>query len=169
MFAQRGKFRDLADSRGFLFEPFDEEHFAEFGDDYFADWIRNSGDLYYGDWLENLRMLTEEQSEKFASTLNVIIKTDLAIRDVLRRVGEVDAVITDLVFPSPAIVKSNLLHFPICSLNPLMLYPEGPPCFSGFSTKKPNQDLWSEYTRLFTRFMSKFQELLVEWYRSEGL
>ncbi|NP_001310025.1 uncharacterized UDP-glucosyltransferase YjiC-like [Tetranychus urticae] len=167
MFANRQKYKHLADRRGFQFVPFDEEVFAGEKLTPFMTWLERSYDLFHKDAIERFKCFTQKDRESYAEFVDGYIKTNEALERVLKSV-EVDLIIGDLLVPFPVMAKSKIPYIPIASLNPLTLFPNGPPAFSGLSVhsgKKEREEFHSAYEYA----MAPHKEKINNWLHEHGL
>lgn len=164
-------YRQLAESRGFQFVPFKKKFFPtreKENEDFFTDWIKKTSHLFHGSWMDNLRKFTDLDYDKMSTMFIMTKEVNDAIEDALKEVKQIDAIISDLVDPLPCVINSGLISFPICSCNPLIIYPNDPPGFSGFSTKQKNHQLWNEFKQLNEKLFSKFAKLFIDWLQSNS-
>ncbi|XP_074599741.1 NDP-glycosyltransferase YjiC-like [Brevipalpus obovatus] len=169
IFAQREDMRHIAQKRGFQFIPFDEDIFEGSDPQPFHTIIEETAHLFHKDPIEALRSATDEDKEREAKFLDDLIRVDEAIGRILARNGNIDMVISDLIHESPSLVKSGILHVPLISTNPLLLYhANGIPVSAGFATNQKGSALVEEYKMLVDSVHSLFNDRLRNWYISSG-
>lgn len=167
VFANRKKYKHLADKRGFQFIAFDENIFADEKTTPFMAWLEKSFDLFHKDATERFRSFTQADRESYAAFVEGYIKTNEALERVLKSV-DIDLIIGDLLVPFPCMAKSKVPYIPIASLNPLVLFVNGPPEFSGLSVHSDKKQ-WNEFREVFEWAMTPHKDKLNKWLHEHGL
>ncbi|NP_001310023.1 uncharacterized UDP-glucosyltransferase YdhE-like [Tetranychus urticae] len=157
-FAHREKHRHLAVEGGFSFIPFDETLWKVNLDELMLRLFDLSVAKFRKDPVERLleKYPNEEEADKLLSIYYDVVNQALD-KIISDEIVKFDAIIVDFVSPSPPLYKSPIPWFPICSLNPLVLYPSGPPPFSGYSVNS-DQSNWDEFRKIHRQAHSNLIE-----------
>ncbi|XP_074594114.1 uncharacterized protein LOC141849620 isoform X2 [Brevipalpus obovatus] len=171
IFTQVKIFEKIALDHGFEFLPLDGDLMNESFAGHLVNWIVENAN-FFENWVESVTNSTKEDAERFGQMFGSH-EFDDALERTLNKLCNIDAIIYDLVYPHPFIAKRpELIGIPIISWNPLSLYRNGPPYFSGLSTKETeenNKTEWEKFGEGFLRLWSTMTEKMKEWYRSAGL
>ncbi|XP_074599745.1 putative UDP-glucosyltransferase YojK [Brevipalpus obovatus] len=168
LFAQREGFRDMAESHGFEFIPFDETIFDNGDVEPYNEWTRMNSRLFRLDGVERYRQFTPEDRERFAIIAKDYPLTDQALAKIFREIKNIDVIVFDILLKFPSVYECGIPCVSIASLNPLILYPDGVPAFAGFSTKLKDPVLFEDYYRAYREAWSGFTKQLKDWYISCG-
>ncbi|NP_001310045.1 uncharacterized UDP-glucosyltransferase YdhE-like [Tetranychus urticae] len=150
-FTHRERYRSLAEKRGVSFIPFGEDFVDANVEQLMINLIETFADKFRKEPLECLREMakfadaglgdTGAQMMAFFEPLNKIIT---------ERINEFDAIIADMPGPILNLYNHLIPCFPLISTAPLVLYPSGPPCSSGYSVNS-DKSKWSEFKDVFNK------------------
>ncbi|NP_001310051.1 sterol 3-beta-glucosyltransferase-like [Tetranychus urticae] len=157
-FAHREKHRNLADKRGFSFIPFDDTLVAINTEEFLFQWIDAAGDKLRQEPLKLCHDMINDESEETAAQAYFFIALNGAMDAIVSdKNNKFDAIVVDLPAPFPFLYKHSIPWFPLASMNPLILYPTGPPPFSGYSVSS-DQSNWDEYREAYQLAHAKLTE-----------
>ncbi|NP_001310024.1 uncharacterized UDP-glucosyltransferase YjiC-like [Tetranychus urticae] len=168
-FAHREKHRHLAVKRGFSFIPFDSQLGETALEDAIFQWIDAFADKFRQEPLKRCKEMTLEEQEAFRAQAEFFAALNAALdRIVSNENNKFDGIVSDLPAPYPFLYKHSIPWFPLASLNPLILYPKGPPPFSGYSVNSDPSN-WDEFREAYQRAHSKLTEVTNENLTAAGL
>ncbi|NP_001310029.1 uncharacterized UDP-glucosyltransferase YdhE-like [Tetranychus urticae] len=168
-FANRLHHKKLADKRNFKFIPFDEKLFENVRPASAPEWFDGYLHKFRSDALSIFKDWTSEESEIFGSIVNVYRRNSIALEAIFKENADnFDLFIGDFVMMNPAFHKAPFPCALLLSMNPLPLYPNGPPAWSGFSVKEKDTEKWSKFRELGGVASKIFRENLYSWWRSTG-
>ncbi|NP_001310080.1 uncharacterized UDP-glucosyltransferase YdhE-like [Tetranychus urticae] len=148
-FVHREKYRHMAVKRGFSFIPFDESIWKVKLEEITLTWLDVLADKFRKDPVKRFLTKSPNEDEGFK---NLSVYYDVINQALDRIISDesvkFDAMIIDFVSPSPPLYNNPILWFPLCSLNPLVLYPLGPPPFSGYSVNSDKSN-WDEFRKIY--------------------
>ncbi|XP_074599747.1 UDP-glucuronosyltransferase 3A2-like [Brevipalpus obovatus] len=168
LYTQREAFRNLAESHGFEFIPFDEKFFETEEKDHFAQWTKNNAHLFRFDGVERYRQFQQADRERYGELMIEYPMINEALGKVLRETPEIDVLVVDMVVKFPCIYDSGIPCVKLASFNPLVLYPNGVPAWTGFSTKLKNRAIIEDYYKVYREGCSVLTDRMKNWYRSCG-
>nr|AHX56869.1 truncated UDP-glycosyltransferase 201F2 [Tetranychus urticae] len=156
-FTHREKYRHLAEKIGVSFIPLQmvdadgEELMIKLIDE-FADKFRKDPMECFLEMAKFAGLGLEDAEAQFMAFFEPLNKI------ITERSNEFDAIISD--FPGPLLrMYYHLIPcFPLVSTNPLVLYPSGPPCSSGYSVNS-DKSKWSQFKDVSNRANSIFLKL----------
>ncbi|XP_053212869.1 oleandomycin glycosyltransferase-like [Panonychus citri] len=168
-FAHRIRYKKLADLRGFKFIPLDESIFDELSNQPFLLWTEKNMNKFRDDPIGRYSNWTDEDKEMFASVVDDYKITNKAMEKLINENKDsFDILIGDFVTRYPALYLSPIPYIPIFSMNPLSLYPHGPPMFSGFSVNgDPNES--EKYRHVYQSSCARLREKLEIWWKSHDV
>ncbi|XP_053213424.1 NDP-glycosyltransferase YjiC-like [Panonychus citri] len=146
-FAHRNKHKHLADKRGFEFIPLDESLPGINMDEAIFQWIDMNGDKFRQPPLERYQGMDFESQEAVSAQAEFFFILDKALDKVVTE-NSFDLIVVDIPGPMPFLYKHSIPWIPLASLNPLILYPKGPPPFSGYSVNSDPSN-WSEFKEVY--------------------
>ncbi|XP_053208074.1 uncharacterized UDP-glucosyltransferase YdhE-like [Panonychus citri] len=168
-FVHRAHYKKLADKRGFKFLPYDESIFENLPPGPYVDWVERNLDKFRSDALQRYANWTDEDKEVCASMVNEIKIGDQAMGKFLdEHQDSFDILIGDFVTKYPSISRSTIPYIPIASMNPLLIYPRGPPPFSGYSVNVDKEKAL-EFRRIYRDSASKLFDKLHAWWKSSNV
>ncbi|NP_001310091.1 sterol 3-beta-glucosyltransferase-like [Tetranychus urticae] len=164
-FANHAKHKSLADRRDFKFIPFDEHHFKYLNP--VVKWINGLLHRFRSDALSIFNNWTHDEIDFFGSIVEHCDAKNRALEQVLKENEDnFDMFIGDFMSVYPAFYRTTLPWALVHSSNPICLYPEGPPAWSGFSVKEKEPEKWEKFRALFGEASSVLREKMYSWWKS---
>lgn len=112
---------------------------------------------------------SDEDREIFSSAIDEAHITDKALGQVLDQYkGQFDIVIGDFIYRYPSLHTSSIPFIQLFSLNPLLLYPNGPPAYSGYSVNVDRRAS-QKFRIIFNTAASRLRDKLYSWWSFHGL
>ncbi|NP_001310030.1 uncharacterized UDP-glucosyltransferase YjiC-like [Tetranychus urticae] len=165
-FVNRSYLSKLAEKHGFNFIPFDESFFSQLSSKPFENWVETNLDKFRSDALTRYSNWSDQDKELFTIITDSYEPTNQALEKVLKEHHDsFDIFIGDFITRYPALYQLTKPYIPLCSMNPLSIYPEGPPPFSGYSVKVDQQTA-EQFKKLYFDATSRFGEKLTPWWES---
>ncbi|XP_053206607.1 UDP-glucuronosyltransferase 2B7-like [Panonychus citri] len=168
-FAQRLKYKKLADQHGFDFISFDEEVIGAECEEEVLKWMDANAEKFRQEPMERFKNYTEEEKESAAFGVEIFRKLNQVLIPILDG-NSFDAIVHDGLDLIDCIYKQTIPVISSLSAAPLVLYEKGPPGMSGLSVNS-DPKLWVEYQNYCVDANSKrtenFNALLKESGRPE--
>ncbi|NP_001310026.1 uncharacterized UDP-glucosyltransferase YjiC-like [Tetranychus urticae] len=157
-FAHHEKHRHLAVKRGFSFIPFPKTlSVADMGQA-MNYWIALCGDEIRQEPLKRYLTMSVFERESLAGSVLYFTPLNNALNDIVNDENyKFDGIVGDLTAPFPFLYKNSIPWFPLTSLNPLVLYPKGPPPSSGYSVNSDPSN-WDEFREAYAKAHAKITE-----------
>ncbi|XP_053207652.1 NDP-glycosyltransferase YjiC-like [Panonychus citri] len=165
-FAQRLKYKKLADQHGFNFIPFDETIIGTACEDVFLKWIDANADKFRQEPIERFKNYTEEEKEAASFGVELYRKLNRTLIPILGA-NSFDAIVHDGLEIIDCIYRQTIPVISSFSAVPLILYEKGPPGLSGFSLDS-DPKLWEEYEKCCNEAYSKMNESFNALLRESG-
>lgn len=164
-FTHRDRYASMATKRGFKFIPFDESFFANQSPAVFLEWTEKNLSKFRSDALTRYSNWSEADKELYSSVVNEYEPTNKALAAVLKdHKDSFDVIIADYVTRFPALYSSPIPYIHLASINPLSLYPQGPPPFSGYPTKL-DEETYAKFKQVYDGACIRFKEKLFAWWK----
>uniref|UniRef100_T1KQH4 UDP-glycosyltransferase n=1 Tax=Tetranychus urticae TaxID=32264 RepID=T1KQH4_TETUR len=168
-FAHHSYHKKLADKRNFKFIPFDAKLFENVRPASAVEWHDGHLHKFRVDALSIFKDWTPEDIENFGEIVNVFERNSLALEAIFKEnANNFDLFIGDFVMRQPAFYRASFPCALIHSMNPLPLYPNGPPPWSGFSVKEKDTEKWDKFRELSGVALRAIRENLYSWWRFNG-
>uniref|UniRef100_T1KTX7 UDP-glycosyltransferase n=1 Tax=Tetranychus urticae TaxID=32264 RepID=T1KTX7_TETUR len=166
-FANHSRHKKLAEERNFKFIPFDEQFFENVQPASIPGWLDKYLHKFRADALSIFKDWTLEESQIFGSIVNVFKRNSIALEAIFKEnANNFDLFIGDFVLMNPAFYRAPFPCAYLMSMNPLPLYPNGPPAWSGFSVKETDHEKWNRFRELCGQASKVYRENLYSWWRS---
>ncbi|NP_001310028.1 demethyllactenocin mycarosyltransferase-like [Tetranychus urticae] len=168
-FAHREKHRHLAVKRGFSFIPFDNQLGETNLEGAIFQWIDAFADKFRQEPLKRFKGISLDEKESLIVQAKIFAELNAALQRIVSdENNKFDGIVSDTITPYPFLYKHSIPWFPLASLNPLILYPKGPPPFSGYSVNSDPSN-WDEFREAYQRAHSRLTETTNENLTAAGL
>lgn len=118
----------------------DETIFKNTSSKFFENWLENNQKRFRLDPVNRFKGWNDEEKEIFSTLVDQYKIMNQAMEKMLEEQKDsFDVLIGDFVTQYPALTLSPIPFIPLLSLNPLVLYPSGPPLFSGYPVNVDKQ------------------------------
>ncbi|NP_001310075.1 sterol 3-beta-glucosyltransferase-like [Tetranychus urticae] len=165
-FAHRQHYKKLADSRNFKFISFDETIFENIDSSAIVKWFDGLLHKFSVDAGSIFDNWTPDEINFFGSRVDVYDRGNRALEAILKQNEKnFDMFIGDFVMNYPLFHRATIPCALLLSMNPVALYPNGPPAWSGFSVKG-DKKLWDQFRMSFAKASSVMREKIYSWWKS---
>ncbi|NP_001310077.1 uncharacterized UDP-glucosyltransferase YjiC-like [Tetranychus urticae] len=165
-FVHRLHHAEIFKSHGFNFIPFDESIFSASPLSTFLKWVEVNLNKFRADALTRYAGWSDEDKIVFASMLDGNETINIALEKILEEHKDsFDIFIGDFVTRYPALYKLSKPYIPLFSMNPLSLYSEGPPPYSGYSVNF-DQRKARQFMETYYDAITRFEEKAIAWWES---
>ncbi|NP_001310052.1 uncharacterized UDP-glucosyltransferase YdhE-like [Tetranychus urticae] len=169
-FTNHVHYKKLAEKRNFKFIPFDAKLYENVQPASAPEWLDHFLHKFRADALSIFKDWTPEEIEIFGSMVNVYERNTSALKAIFKEnANNFDLFIGDFIMKQPAFHGAPFPCALLLSMNPLPLYPNGPPAWSGFSVKETDTEKWNKFRELFGVASKAYRENIYSWWRSNGL